>query len=136
MLRDHGPAGATCDHPLEIQELGVLPLPTGRLVACDPYLLAADARPLQQPLPPGDYPVLAAWALVSPERPRNAAAVLVLGSAPITSWSMSRTEDPPSADREPEPPPAEEGLTAFTGYAVEAGTGALLGQRRACPRRG
>lgn len=86
--------------------------------------------------PPGDYPVLAAWALVSPEHPRNAAAVLVLGSAPITSWSMSRTEDPPSADREPEPPPAEEGLTAFTGYAVEAGTGALLGQRRACPRRG
>ena len=66
------------------QKLGELPIPSGKLVACDPLVGLDDAAPLERALPPGTYPVLlgkldgdTAWAR------------LAFSGQPIARWESA-----------------------------------------------
>jgi hypothetical protein len=103
---------------------GELDLPTGRVVACDPfvYLGSGDIEPFTVSVPPGRYRVEAAVATLSrPGEPpadkphlRVAAARLVIRDEPTTAWELALR---------PEQDPAELEEDEFFGYGVDAGTG-------------
>ncbi|MFI8914035.1 DUF4241 domain-containing protein [Streptomyces sp. NPDC053513] len=105
-------------------EVGELALPTGRIVACDPFvnLGTGDVQPFTVEVAPGRYPVQAAVAtLLRPgaepgPRPhtRVAAVRLLVRAEPATSWELALL---PGQD------PAELGEDEFFGYDVDAGTG-------------
>ncbi|MET9789173.1 DUF4241 domain-containing protein [Streptomyces canus] len=103
---------------------GQLDLPTGRVVACDPfvYLGSGDIEPFTVSVPPGRYRVEAAVATLGrPEEPpadkphlRVAAARLVIREEPTATWELALR---------PEQDPAELKDDEFFGYGVDAGTG-------------
>ncbi|MFF5974646.1 DUF4241 domain-containing protein [Streptomyces sp. NPDC012769] len=105
-------------------EVGELALPTGRLVACDPFVSLGhgESEPFTVTVAPGRYPVQAAVAtLVDPgEEPdphphtRIAAVRLVVRAAPVAAWEMALL---PGQDL------AELGEDEFFGYGVDAGAG-------------
>ncbi|MFD7101164.1 DUF4241 domain-containing protein [Streptomyces xanthophaeus] len=104
--------------------IGDVTLPTGRIVACDPfvYLGTGDMEPFSATVDPGRYRAEAAVAtLVRPGDPQDArphtrvaAARLVIRDAPATSWEMAVDEGQD---------PAVLGEDEFYGYGVDAGTG-------------
>ncbi|MEV7519974.1 DUF4241 domain-containing protein [Streptomyces sp. NPDC091371] len=104
--------------------VGELSLPTGRVVACDPfvYLGSGDVEPFTAQVPPGRYRVEAAIAtLARPGEPaaarphtRVAAARLVIRDVPAVTWEIALQEGQD---------PAELGEDEFYGYGVDAGTG-------------
>ncbi|MFI9175193.1 DUF4241 domain-containing protein [Streptomyces lincolnensis] len=103
---------------------GELSLPTGRIVACDPFvrLGEGDAEPFTVAVEPGRYRVDAAVAtLTRPDRPtpdsphhRVAAARLVIRDEPTATWEIALL---------PDQDPADLGPDEFYGYGVDAGTG-------------
>lgn len=109
---------------LSVADVGELALPTGRVVACDPfvYLGSGDVEPFTTEVAPGRYPVQAAVAtLVHPgaapgPRPhtRVAAVRLAVRDTAAVSWELALL---PGQD------PAELGEDEFFGYGVDAGTG-------------
>ncbi|MFJ9941789.1 DUF4241 domain-containing protein [Streptomyces erythrochromogenes] len=104
--------------------IGDVTLPTGRIVACDPFVLlgSGDAEPFAVTVAPGRYRAEAAIAtLVRPDTPqgatphtRVAAARLVIRDTPAVSWEMAVDEGQD---------PAVLGEGEFYGYGVDAGTG-------------
>lgn len=103
--------------PIEVREVGALPLPSGRLVLCDPIIVEVDHPPMSTALPVGEYPVAVARARVGEDHHRTAAALLVLGQEPVARWAMARPDgDAPDDWAE---------IGDFTGYGVDAGTGAF-----------
>jgi hypothetical protein len=109
---------------LHVAEGGELWLPTGHVVACDPfvYLGQGDSEPFTVAVAPGRYRVDAAVAtLTRPGEPpsdtphqRVAAARLVIRDEPPVSWELALL---PGQD------PAALGDDEFYGYGVDAGTG-------------
>lgn len=99
-------------------------LPTGRIVACDPfvYLGQGEIEPFTVTVEPGRYRVEAAVAtLTEPGEPasgdphlRVAAARLVVRDEPTAAWELALL---PGQD------PAALGEDEFYGYGVDAGTG-------------
>src|SRR4051812_15135686 len=105
---------------VEPHDLGVVVLPTGRIVGCDP--LIRHDHPFTEAVPPGDY-LLRAWVAVihheGVESQRRIAALqLVVNDVPACSWTMALT-----ADQDPTTLEDEE----FFGYGVDAGTGTGTG---------
>ncbi len=101
--------------PVTLVEIGRIPLDTGLLVACDPYISSPDHLPFVRTLPPGDHLVAAATARISETHHRIAAAVLRSGVNPIDSWELAYTD-----------PDDLETLVNdddFIGYGVDAATG-------------
>lgn len=109
---------------IHIRYGGELSLPTGRLVACDPfvYLGEGDFEPFTVTVEPGHYRVDAAVVtLTHPERPasdrphrRVAAARLVIRDEPTATWEIALL---PGQDLD------KLGEDEFYGYGVDAGTG-------------
>ncbi|MDN3025096.1 DUF4241 domain-containing protein [Streptomyces sp. S.PB5] len=109
---------------IHIADGGQLDLPTGHLVACDPfvYLGSGDIEPFTVTVAPGRYRVEAAVAtLTRPDEPadarphrRVAAARLVIREEPTVTWELALL---PGQD------PAELKDDEFFGYGVDAGTG-------------
>lgn len=122
--------GSTFSHPsgttgvIHVADGGELDLPTGRVVACDPfvYLGTGDIEPFTVTVAPGRYRVEAAVATLTrpdeapSDRPhrRVAAARLVVRDEPTVSWELALC---PGQD------PADLGDDEFYGYGVDAGTG-------------
>lgn len=109
---------------LQVVDGGELSLPTGRVVACDPfvYLGSGDMEPFTVTVEPGRYRVEAAVATLTrpgeapsdaPHR-RVAAARLVVRDEPAATWELALL---------PDQDPAELGDDEFYGYGVDAGTG-------------
>ncbi|WP_343951021.1 DUF4241 domain-containing protein [Nonomuraea longicatena] len=74
---------------LESRPAGTLRVPTGELVACDPYTVS-DAKPFAVRVPPGHYPVmLTVVGEGAPAQGRVAAAWLVIDDAPVISWELA-----------------------------------------------
>jgi hypothetical protein len=107
---------------------GDLIMPSGRLVACDPFLglvFDEDAVPFTVQVPPGRYPVLLAlvgWT--DPEKPlqavtahRTAAAKLAVSDEPVVRWELALVAGQSLADL---------GENEFYGYGVDAGTGCFI----------
>lgn len=102
-------------HDVAVDELGRVPLPDGRLVACDPSVGGADAAPFRTLLPLGEHPAYLARTRIAHDHWRVLAAVLRTGPGPVASWAMARVgvEALPVRARE------------YTGFGVDAGTGCL-----------
>jgi hypothetical protein len=109
---------------IHVADGGELDLPTGRVVACDPfvYLGTGDIEPFTVTVAPGRYRVEAAVATLTrageapsdhPHR-RVAAARLVIRDEPTVTWELALL---PGQD------PADLGDDEFYGYGVDAGTG-------------
>lgn len=77
---------------LETYEAGMLHLPTGELVACDP-LITSDMKPFTRRLKAGDYPLL-----IHRERESSCVAYveLVCLETPVAHWELGLTsgQDP------------------------------------------
>lgn len=109
---------------IHVTDGGMLDLPTGRVVACDPfvYLGSGDIEPFTVTVAPGRYRVEAAVATLTrpgeppAERPhrRVAAARLVISDEPTATWELAL---------QPEQDLAELKDDEFFGYGVDAGTG-------------
>jgi hypothetical protein len=110
--------------PVTLEALGEIPLPDGRVVACDPYRCGPDTLPLAERVPPGVHPVATALVEVEADHLRSTALLLVAGSAPIVRWSLALTEPGPQV-----PAPGDLSSFAvgeFTGYAAAMGSGSLF----------
>ncbi|WP_327416628.1 DUF4241 domain-containing protein [Streptomyces sp. NBC_01233] len=104
--------------------IGDVTLPTGRVVACDPFVCLGEgeAEPFSVVVDPARYRAEAAIAtlvrLGVPEGPRPhtrvAAARLVIRDTPTVRWEMAVAEGQD---------PAVLGEDEFYGYGVDAGTG-------------
>lgn len=109
--------------------LGAVPIPDGRVFACDP-IAPMDRQPFERTLAPGDHEAVAFVA-----RPRNASAVsswvvataLVVNDRPVVRWEIAtrRFEGPYGAAGEGHPPNAD------GAYGVDSGTGCLMGSAAA-----
>ncbi|MET8811942.1 DUF4241 domain-containing protein [Streptomyces sp. NPDC004549] len=116
---DSGPTGV-----IHVVDGGELSLPTGRVIACDPFVClgTGDIEPFTVTAEPGRYRVEVAMAtLTQPgEEPsdtphlRVAAARLVIRDEAAATWEPALL---PGQD------PAELGDDEYYGYAVDAGTG-------------
>jgi hypothetical protein len=97
--------------------LGELMLPTGKVVACDPFVFP-ETPPFTLDLPPGSYPVIACVAdFTSNGDHRVAYAILRLSTQEPVRWEMAtRPEQDMST--------LEEGY--IFGYPVDAGTGCFM----------
>lgn len=103
---------------------GTLDLPTGHVVACDPFvhLGSGDIEPFTVTVDPGRYRVEAAVAtLTRPDEPpadhphlRVAAVRVVIRDEPAVTWELALR---------PEQDPAELKDDEFFGHGVDAGTG-------------
>ena len=97
------------------RELGVLAVPTGRLVACDPLV---DIMPaFTRRAPAGRFPVQLLIAHLEGPDERVAAAVLRFSEAVPDRWEAAFT---PGQD------PSTLGPDEFFGYGVDSGTGGFL----------
>jgi hypothetical protein len=102
-------------YAITLHELGIVPIPDGRLVAGDPYVMPADAQPFSQAVPAGEHTAVAAIATIGEGHIRIAAGVIRFANQPIARWEMGRTRSDLAADT------FEVG--DFTGYGVDAGAG-------------
>jgi hypothetical protein len=68
--------------------VGVLHLPTGRIVLGEP-MLSVDLVPLSRAVPPGEYLVELRFWRVEADEDRIAAARIVLSSRPVASWEVA-----------------------------------------------
>lgn len=107
LLRLFGEAGGPV--PISVFELGTLEAPTGRIIACDPFV-TFDTGPFAHTVAPGAYRVALAIARVSPDDERVAAALLeIRPGIPIVGWELARLAAHDSF-----------------GYAVDAGMGCFM----------
>ncbi|MEW1645545.1 MULTISPECIES: DUF4241 domain-containing protein [unclassified Streptomyces] len=111
---------------IHLADGGRLWLPTGQVVACDPFVClgGGEVEPFTVTVEPGRYRVEAAVAtLTQPDEPpsdephlRIAAARLVIRDEPTTTWELALQ---PGQDL------TELTEDEFYGYGVDAGTGAF-----------
>lgn len=94
------------------EELGVLKVPSGRIVALEPYVVR-DFRPFTRSAPAGEYKVLLAIADYGFEQ-RIAFAKIVFSSAPVVGWQLAV----------PEGSKVKPGM--LVGYAVDGGIGSFM----------
>jgi hypothetical protein len=111
-----GPAVEGKRPTLKLHTLGELVLPTGRIVACDPFLAYGDEEPFTRGVAPGRYPVLVNVAEDEGDA-RVAYAIVRFGGRPPVRWEMALL---PGQDT------GALGEGEFFGYGVDAGTGCFM----------
>lgn len=97
------------------QPLGTFRLPSGQLVACDPFW-CEDARPFARPVPRGEFPLTLSVADFGNQR-RIAFARLAFSAQPVVRWELALLEGQDPSTLQP---------GEFFGYSVDAGTGAFM----------
>lgn len=102
---------------LRRRELGVLPLPSRRVVACDP-LVNPGASPfrVEAPADAGRVELSVAHLEAGPDQ-RVAFAALRFGDAPVTSWALATTAAQDATSLRP---------GEIFGYPVDSGTGCFM----------
>src|SRR6202012_2975853 len=103
--------GVTLTH----QSVGELSLPTGQLVASDPFVCPEQA-PFVQPLPPGTYPVALSVAQIDDDQ-RVAFAILRLKPGSPVRWEMLTVGEQNTDELNED---------EFFGYPVDAGIGCFM----------
>jgi hypothetical protein len=96
-------------------------LPTGRVVACDPFT-SPDAEPFAREVPPGSYPVTLSVAHFDDGDQRVAAAMVRFAGREAVRWEMALA---------PEDDPAELGEGEIFGYGVDSGSGCFMDEAAA-----
>jgi hypothetical protein len=105
---------------LSVADAGLLDVPSGRLIACDPYVQADDhdyEKPFVVTVPPGRYPVTVAKATLETGAEYVTAVRLTIRDEPIAEWRLATRGTENAADLAPD---------SFYGFTVDAGTGAFL----------
>ena len=112
---------------VEVRAVGAVSLPTGRVVATDPFVFP-ERKPFRQAVPPGRYPILLSIAHIKPETGRAkpdqrvACAMLRLTRRAPVRWRMATMTGQRLRDLKP---------GHFFGYPVDAGLGCFLDARAA-----
>lgn len=96
-----------------IFEAGLLALPSGRVVAADPFV-GMDRPAFTREVPKGSFPVSLAILEGSMSEGRIALARVAFSPAPVISWDMAVVPGQDVATLKPD---------EFFGYPVDAGTG-------------
>lgn len=100
------------------REMGMLNLPSGRVMACDPIAFA-PYPPFTVTVEPGFYPgAIYIINYVENEDSRVALAAIFFSTQKAVRWEMALTSEDLN--------PAELGPDDFFGYAVDAGTGGFM----------
>lgn len=111
-------AGLVDGVPIRPEPIGVLQVPTGNIVASDPfYVMDADTHPFERTVPPGRYPVVAGLADLGPWGERVAFARLKLAETLPVAWELAATALTKDAFR--------------NHYSVDAGLGLFADQAAA-----
>jgi hypothetical protein len=97
--------------------VGELIMPTGRLVACDPFV-CPEAKPFERELPCGTFPVILSVAHIDADQ-RVAYAMIRFRTSVPASWEMLTVGDRDISTL----PPGH-----IVGYPVDAGTGCFMDQ--------
>ncbi|HEU4881977.1 MAG TPA: DUF4241 domain-containing protein [Longimicrobium sp.] len=95
--------------------VGTFSLPSGRLVACDPFI-CQEAAAFAGSVPRGEFPLAFAIADFGGER-RLAFARLAFTAAPVVRWELALTEGQDPSTLQP---------GEIFGYGVDSGTGAFM----------
>lgn len=99
------------------QSLGTFALPSGRLVACDPFYCEGEwGKPFAQPVPRGEFPISLAVADFGDQR-RTAFARIAFSAEPVVRWEMALLEGQDASALAPD---------EIFGYGVDAGLGAFM----------
>ena len=114
-LRDHD-AQDEVRYVVQRESIGILPLPGGRLVGADPYVMGADPQPFVQLLGAEAAEVVAARAVMGEGHERVAALVLHVGSTAVSDWIMGTVDGQDVATLDD---------AGYFGYPVDAGTGSF-----------
>jgi hypothetical protein len=100
---------------LRHQQVGDLLLPTGQLVACDPFV-SPEAEAFNLLLPSGTFPVVLSVAEIATDQRVAFATIRFKQTAPV-KWEMMATGDHDPAKLEP---------GHMFGYGVDSGTGCFM----------
>lgn len=106
--------------PFKAIEAGMLKLPSGRIVAADPFIGLTDTKPFTQAVPAGTFPVRLAVGAFPAGGMRVTFARVDFKVAPVARWTMAVTADQDLAT-------LKRGY--IFGYGVDAGTGAFFDER-------
>ena len=121
------PVGDGKHYVLSVIDCGFLLMPTGRLVACDPFATLRKGNDLCSQIPPGRYRVLVTLADVSDANDgshvREAYATLMLDE---TAAEATRRIITPSREGACPPEMGDDG--AYYGFPVDAGTACFVDQ--------
>lgn len=102
--------------PLHVHGLGALRLPTGKIVACDPFVFP-ETKPFPIDVPVGNYSVKLSVADTPRNYQRVAYAMIQFSARPAVSWKMALFPDQDESTL---------GSDQFFGYGVDAGTGCFM----------
>jgi len=75
-------------HQARLQPVGMLHLPSGRVVACD-AIATIDFMPLSRTVTPGVYPVEASVVTTTKDESRIAGVRIVFSSATVSTWEVA-----------------------------------------------
>jgi hypothetical protein len=118
--------GGSKSYVLSTVDCGLLSMPTGKLVACDPFAAMQKASNPSVQVPPGRYRVVVTLADVSDTHDgshmREAYATLILDE---TANEVTRRIITPSADGSPCPSEMSDDGT-YWGFPVDAGTACFV----------
>ncbi|HXQ35368.1 MAG TPA: DUF4241 domain-containing protein, partial [Anaerolineales bacterium] len=104
---------------LRCHKLGELVTPTGKIVACDPFM-APETSAFTLQFSPGRYPVVASVAHFGNRDQRVAYAALRIRDGQPHHWEMALLPDQDVDSLEPD---------YIFGYGVDSGTGCFMDQR-------
>jgi hypothetical protein len=111
-LKDGARAG---EAKLRHERIGDLILPSGKLVACDPFV-TPEAEPLSLLLPRGTFPVVLSVAEIATDERVAFATIHFKPTTPVR-WEMMATGDNDPSKLEP---------GEMFGYGVDSGTGCFM----------
>ncbi|SCG38048.1 DUF4241 domain-containing protein [Micromonospora coxensis] len=108
------------EYVIKARGVGMVTLPSGQVVGCDPLIAPDTAAPFTVTVEPGRYR-LDAWVAAvhqsgSEPQDRTAALQLVISDQPTMRWELALTNGQD---------PTELGADGFFGYPVDAGVGTL-----------
>lgn len=78
--------------PLEFLPLGMLSIPTGEIITCDPLVSLYNYPPLTRKVNPGSYPVKVCVAKTKESGDRYAIAKLEFSAGVATRWELATTD--------------------------------------------
>jgi hypothetical protein len=106
------------DGPIQLSglEIGKLAVPSGRIVACDPFL-CDRTEAFGRRVPVGKFPVQLALARLEHDDERVAFARILFADRPVVRWEMALRPGQTLKDLKP---------GYIHGYGVDTGTGAFM----------
>lgn len=118
----HKVSAESLELTLKTVKIGDVVLPTGRLIACDPFVYR-ERGPFTTSVPTGTYPVILSIAKVEPEDDQRVAyAMIKFAEGVAVKWEMAIMPDEDVTTLEED---------EIFGYGVDSGTGCFMDEAAA-----